>query len=169
MIGMLCTAFWDPFDVAHILNHFLWFWTKWVIGLFCRRSCWRACRSGWFSIFWINSRTLVLCSCFTTECGNPGIRKSMFTSFSIVFMTWIVMINNGSLRSFTKCCLQRWNFRFHDMNVFENYLAHFLCLFQQRVSPFSLKKQFLREKNQHWSPENGTFFFLLAQFSRHPW
>ena len=22
--------------------------------------------------------------CFTTECGNPGIRKSMFTSFSIV-------------------------------------------------------------------------------------
>ena len=89
-------------------------------------------------------------------------------------------------------------FRFHDKNVFENYLAHFLCLFQQRVSsffhvpvqrwdpyclqmnvlglhsfqqrvsPFSLKKQFLREKNQHRSPENGTFFFLLAQFSRHP-
>ena len=27
---------------------------------------------------------LVLCACFTTECGNPGIRKSMFTSFSFV-------------------------------------------------------------------------------------
>ena len=26
-------------------------------------------------------------------------------------------------------CLQRWMFRFH-VNVFENYLAHFLCLFQ---------------------------------------
>ena len=43
--------------------------TSWIIcfdsglkGLndwFCRRSCWRTCRSGWFSIFWINSRTLV--------------------------------------------------------------------------------------------------------------
>ena len=27
-------------------------------------------------------------------------------------------------------------FRFHDKNVFDNYLAHFLCLFQQRVSSF---------------------------------
>ena len=72
--------------------------TSWIIffdsglnGLFawfCRRSCWRACRSGWFSIFWINSRTLVLCACFTTECGNPGIRKSMFTAFSIV-CSWL--------------------------------------------------------------------------------
>ena len=55
---------------------------------FCRRFCWRACRSGWFSIFWINSQTLVLCACFTTECGNPGIRKSMFGSFSIV-CSWL--------------------------------------------------------------------------------
>ena len=68
--------------------------TSWIIcfdsGLkrlndwFCRRSCWRACRSGWFSIFWINCRTLVLCSCFTTECGSPGIRKSMSASFTII-------------------------------------------------------------------------------------
>ena len=68
--------------------------TSWIIcfdsGLkrlydwICRRSCWRACRSGWFSIFWINSRTLVLCACFTTECGNPGIRKSMSASFTII-------------------------------------------------------------------------------------
>ena len=37
------------------------------------KSCWKACRFGWFSIFWINSRTLVLCACFTTEYGKPGI------------------------------------------------------------------------------------------------
>ena len=24
-------------------------------------------------------------------------------------------------------CLQRWMFRFHKKNVFENYLTHFLC------------------------------------------
>ena len=54
---------------------------------FCRRSCWRACRSGWFSTFWINSRTLV---CFTTECGSPGIRKSMSASFTIIF-SWLIL------------------------------------------------------------------------------
>ena len=32
--------------------------------------------------------------------------------------------------------LPRWMYRFHDKNVFDNHLAHFLCLFQQRVSPF---------------------------------
>ena len=31
-----------------------------------------------------NSRTLVLCACFTTECGSPGIRKSMSDSFTII-------------------------------------------------------------------------------------
>ena len=31
----------------------------------------------WFSIFWINSRTLAFCACFTIECGSPGILKSM--------------------------------------------------------------------------------------------
>ena len=69
--------------------------TTWIIrfdsGLngmfawFCRRSCWRACRS---QFFWINSRTVVLCACFTTECGKLGIRKSRFTSFSIV-CSWL--------------------------------------------------------------------------------
>ena len=76
-------------------------WQAW----FCRRSCWRACRSGWFSIFLNNSRTLVLCACFTTECGNPGIRKSMFTSFSIVcswlesswFITGLTVISRSAL------------------------------------------------------------------------
>ena len=49
---------------------------------FCPSSCWRACRSEWFSILWINSRTLVLCASFTTECGNHEIRKSMSASFT---------------------------------------------------------------------------------------
>ena len=39
-----------------------------------------ACRCGWFSILWINSRTLTLCNCFTVECGSPGILKSMSSS-----------------------------------------------------------------------------------------
>ena len=47
---------------------------------FCRRSRWRACWFGWFSIFWINSRTLALCACFTIERGSPGILKSMSAS-----------------------------------------------------------------------------------------
>ena len=29
------------------------------------------------------SRTLVLCACFSTEYGSPGIRKSMSASFTI--------------------------------------------------------------------------------------
>ena len=32
-----------------------------------------------------NSRTLVLCACFITKCGNLGIRKSMSASFTIIF------------------------------------------------------------------------------------
>ena len=78
--------------------------TSWIIcsdsglkglnGWFCSRSCWRACRSGWFSIFWINSPTLVLCVHFTTECGSPGIRKCMY-----FLMTQTVMRDNGTLRS----------------------------------------------------------------------
>ena len=121
--------------------------TSWIIffdsGLngflawFCRRSCWRACRSGWFSIFWFNSRTLVLCACFTTECGNPGIRKSMFTSFSIV---WHDLDRHDWQRVspffHEVFYLQRRMFRFHDKNVLENYLVHFVCSFQQRDSSF---------------------------------
>ena len=70
-------TFWISFFDSGLNGLYAWF---------CRRSCWTACRSGWFSTFWINSRTLVLCACFTTECGNPGIRKSMFTSFSIFWL-----------------------------------------------------------------------------------
>ena len=71
-------------------SHSSMFPTSWIIcfdsglkGLndwLCCRSRWRACRFGWFSIFWINSRTLALCACFTIDCGNPGILKSMSSS-----------------------------------------------------------------------------------------
>ena len=46
----------------------------------CCWSLWRACRFGWFSIFWINSRTLALCNCFTIECGSLGMLKCMCPS-----------------------------------------------------------------------------------------
>ena len=76
------------FDVTHILKNLFWFCTAWVKCFIFRRSWWRACRSGWFSIFWINCRTLNLCACFTTECGSPAIRKSMSASFTII-CSWL--------------------------------------------------------------------------------
>ena len=86
--------------------------TSWIIcfdsGLkefndwFCRRSCRRACRSGWFSIFWINCRTLVLCAYFTTESGSHRILKSMSASFTIIgswLSSWSAMEFSILLRS----------------------------------------------------------------------
>ena len=88
MIDTLCTAFWVPSrDNSMLPTSWITCFDSGLKGLndwFCRWSCWRACRSGWFSIFSINSRTLVLCACFTTECGSPGIRKSMSASFTII-------------------------------------------------------------------------------------
>ena len=55
----------------------------------CRGSCCRTCRSGWFSIFWINFKTLVLCACFTTECGSPGIRKPGIRKYMSASLTII--------------------------------------------------------------------------------
>ena len=45
-------------------------WLKGLNDWLCRWSCWRACRFGSFSIFWINSRTLALCNCFTANVAN---------------------------------------------------------------------------------------------------
>ena len=87
MINILCTALWVPSRAIRTIRcsqlH-----ESFVLILdwrdkndwFCRKSCWRACRFGWFSIFWINSWMLVLCACFTTECGSRGIRKSVSAS-----------------------------------------------------------------------------------------
>ena len=66
------------------------------------------------------------------EFGSPCRPRSHY-----FIMTQIVMINNGSHRSLTKCFISNGMFRFHEQNVFENYLAYFLCLFHKRVSSFS--------------------------------
>ena len=100
--------------------------TSWIIffdsglkGLydwFCRRSCWRARRSGWFSIFWINSRTLVLCACFTTECGSPGIRKSMSASFTIIDSITGLSVRLRSVSSPTLNVLLSWTERVWELS-----------------------------------------------------
>ena len=46
-------------------------------------------------------------------------------------------------------------FRLHDKNVFDNSLAHFLCLFQQRVSlffhvPFQRWDPYLSSDERAW-------------------
>ena len=108
MINTLCTAFWVPSRAIHIIRcsqhaeSFVLILDKGLNDWFCRRYFWRACRSGWFSIFWINCRTLVLCACFTTECGSPGFRKSMSASFTIIdswLSSWSAMDFSILLRS----------------------------------------------------------------------
>ena len=57
---------------------------------------------GGSQIFWINCRKLVLGACFTTECGSPGIMKSMSASFTIIgswFSSWTTMDFSILLRS----------------------------------------------------------------------
>ena len=66
-----------------------------------------------FSIFWINSWTLVLCACFTTECGSPGIRKFMSASFTIIgswLMSWSVTDLSVLLRSISSPTFERFAF-----------------------------------------------------------
>ena len=109
---------------------------------FCCRSFWRACRAGRFSIFWINSRTLVLCAYFTTECGSPGIRKSMPASFTIIgswFSSWIAM---DFPLFYEVLHHQRWAYRLHD--ILESRLVLQLYDEQQQVAPFC------HESAQHW-------------------
>ena len=81
-------------------------------GLNCRccwRSRWSAFRWGWFSTFWIKSRTLASCNCFTAECGNHGMLKSMSSSL-IARLNSLSVLNNAMSRfssgancSFTVC------------------------------------------------------------------
>ena len=56
------------------------FWLKGLNDCLCCRYRWKACRFGWFSIFWINSRTLALCNCFTVECAVLEFLQSMSSS-----------------------------------------------------------------------------------------
>ena len=65
--------------------------------------------SGVFSIFWINSRTLAPCKCFTVESGSPGILKSMSSSIlprTVSLSVLSVVISrctSGAARSAISC------------------------------------------------------------------
>ena len=81
---------------------------------FCRRSCWKA---------WINCRMLVLCACLLTECCNPGIRKNMSPSFTIInswFSSWSAMDFSIFSRSTSSSTLN-----FHEKNVLETSFSRF--------------------------------------------
>ena len=82
--------------------------------------------------FFASSRTRSLSACFTTECGNPGILKSMSTSFNIerswfasrqttnfTILSWFV-----SSSTYNSCC--------HEKNVFGTLLLEG----KQQVSSF---------------------------------
>ena len=94
---------------------------------------------------------------FTTECGNPGIRKSMFTLFSI-FCSWL-----EPSRLTTTCPDLSCTFSTLGSLLSSDERVWFYS-FRQRVAPISLKRQFQREKYLHRTPGNRTFFFHLARF-----
>ena len=110
-MNVLCTAFWVPCRVIHIIRCYPTSWTicfdSWLKGLndwLCRRSRWRASRFGWFSIFSSNSRTLTLCASFTTECGSPGILKSMSASIlSRIVSSLMLSVSASWYTSGTSC------------------------------------------------------------------
>ena len=128
-VWKFCFEQFTQFNVAHILNHVSLILEKNLLD-FCGISFCRKCRSGWFSIFGINSGALVFCTCFTLEYGSLGIRKSMSASFTIID-SWLtswpitgftvlspptlkvslscdhVMRDNGSPCSYMNC-IQNW-------------------------------------------------------------
>ena len=144
MIGMLCTASWGPSRAVQT-------------ALRCPlpESCaltphWTGCRLcfvvdlveehvdlGGSRFFWTNSRTRELSTFFTTECGNPGIRKSMFTSLGIVcswldssWFTKSCPVRSRSDSSSTLDLMLSWKERVMQPS------GTFLCVFLQRVAPF---------------------------------
>ena len=139
-------------------------------------------RFGWFSIFLTNSGTRELSACFTTEWGNPGIRKSMFTSFSIVcswldssWLTTGCTVLSRIVSSPTLKLMLSWQERVWQpsgtFSVFVSttgYSVFIMCHFSVVSTtglPRSIVFDSLCEKNVYRSPGNGTFFFHLARFS----
>ena len=121
--------------VAHVLNHLFLIpdWTGCNLG-FCRRSCWRARRSGWFSIFWINSRTLVALqrasqqNVVTLEFGSPCSPRSALFAHDLNRHDWqrVAPISHEMFRP------QHWVSCFRDKNVFRNPLVIFGLLASAR-------------------------------------
>ena len=67
----------------------------------------------------------------TLEFGSPCSPRSALFAHDLNRHDWqrVAPISHEVFR------LQRWVSCFHDKNVFRNHLAHFLCLFRQRVAP----------------------------------
>ena len=87
------------------------------------------------SIFGINSRMLAFCTCFTTECGSPGIFKSMSSS----------MIS-----------------RLNSLSVFDHLGLMMYCIAAFIKLPWSIwKKEFFVRKQSH-SLENGDVFLITS-------
>ena len=161
---MLPTSWIICFDSGLILGSNDWF---------CRRSCWRACWSGW-----------LLCACFTTECGSPGIRKSMSASLTII-ESWLNSSWSATdLRSLTKCFIsnvERFAFMsrtylrpvWHINHVVRDNKSHcsLMCLFNVEIRPVfrwtcvdytRLMNGFSRNGSRDKSPRSlwrTTFFF----------
>ena len=172
-------------------SHNSMFPTTWIIcfdsrlkGLndwLCRKSRWRACRFGWFSIFWINSRSLALCACFTIECGSPGILKSMSSSILSRFVSLLVWsvstswYTSGSPCTATMClsgcpdlswvCSSLRLLLSSDEHVWTLITS---CVISGCPDPSEEQSSSLKKKS-HWSLENGTFFFHFEQLSRLAW
>ena len=162
VIGMLCTSFWAPSRAIHTIR------CCQRPESFCLILHGTGCRLGFVvdfeehvdlggSQFYESILERFTLRMFTTECGNPGIRKSMFTLFSI-FCSWL----EPSWLT-TNCPDLSCTFSTMGSLLSSDERVWFYS-FRQRVAPISLKRQFQREKNLHRPPGNRTFFFHLARF-----
>ena len=96
MIGMLCTASLGPSRTIQTTQRCqrpessssTLDWTGCKLD-FSRGSYWRACRSGWFSIFLTNPRTWELSACFTTECSEPWNSEVHVRVVQRCFCSWL--------------------------------------------------------------------------------
>ena len=170
-------------------SHSSMFPTSWIICLdsglkglndrFRRSSCWKACWFGWFSIFWINSRTLTLCNCFTKECGGPGIVEIhvFLNCFTKCFIVNVSRIASLTFRVVLCCNVVFIKLSWSTMSLLNSDIPIFfrwtcLTLITSCVAsgcPDLSQEQSFRGKISHWSLENGTFFFHLERQPRLPW
>ena len=140
-ISMLWTAFWVP--VSSNSNNsmlptsflFLWFWTTWLYAWYFAVDLVEVRVDLYVSqFFWINSRTLVLCAYFTTECGSLGIRKSMSASFTIID-SWLTSWSAAGLSVLSRSVLSptlnvplSWKERVFELSgTFLWSLRSFMC------------------------------------------
>ena len=144
MIGMLCTAFWDPSRAIQTIRccslpesfslilDLMGPMLDFVVDLVEKRvdlggsQLSETILERWYSAHASQHNVVIL------EFGSPSSPRSTLFAHDLNRHGW----QRVAPISHEVFCLQRWMFRFHEKNVFENYLAHFLCLFQQRVSSF---------------------------------